>query len=101
MIKNKAIIFIIILVVLYTLPIITQARNENPSTILELDNLNQIENIVTLDGKWEFYWNQLLEPNAFKNSNLKPDGIVDIPGAWNGQTYKNNAYLEMDMPLII
>ncbi|MCF7929564.1 MAG: GGDEF domain-containing protein [Spirochaetales bacterium] len=60
--------------------------------------------VVKLDGEWEFYWNQLLEPEDFdRNSreNLvqpasgkdtqkqnKPsfNGYITLPGIWNGYT---------------
>ena len=37
--------------------------------------------IIKLDGKWEFYWNQLLEPHHFQNA-PRITGIVDVPGIW-------------------
>ncbi len=39
---------------------------------------------VSLDGKWEFYWNQLLDPDSFRESNIHMDGYAEIPKYWNG-----------------
>lgn len=48
-------------------------------TNFETDKLNG------LDGKVEFYWNQLLTPDDIKiNPNNKPDDYIQIPGVWNG-----------------
>ncbi len=37
--------------------------------------------IATLNGEWEFYWNQLLEPKDFTD-HTSPSYIV-LPGVWN------------------
>lgn len=41
--------------------------------------------IITLDGDWEFYWNQLLEPGDF-NSGVQSTSplLVKVPEVWNG-----------------
>jgi two-component system sensor histidine kinase ChiS len=40
---------------------------------------------VSLDGDWEFYWEQLLEPRDFRNSNSPNDrSLISIPRSWNG-----------------
>ncbi|HRP70022.1 MAG TPA: 7TM-DISM domain-containing protein, partial [Turneriella sp.] len=41
---------------------------------------------LTLDGEWELYWNQLLDPIDFNhNTNPKPTAIVRIPDVWKEQ----------------
>lgn len=36
---------------------------------------------VRLDGEWDFYWNQLLEP---QDVGITPvTGVIRVPGAWN------------------
>ena len=39
---------------------------------------------VNLDGYWEFYWSQLLEPEDFQGRE-KPEksGLIPVPGTWN------------------
>ena len=40
---------------------------------------------VKLDGQWEFYWNQLLEPKDFTESKVpEKTGYIDLPRPWNG-----------------
>ena len=39
---------------------------------------------VTLDGEWEFYYQQLLSPADFKTRpGLQPDAYMPVPGNWN------------------
>src|SRR5687768_7337349 len=49
---------------------------------------------LSLDGEWEFYYNQLLSPADFKNDSARhPDGFAVVPGDWNdinAGTKKNN-----------
>ncbi len=44
--------------------------------------------IITLNGEWEFYWNQLLSPNNFKKSSSKT--FIKLPDVWNGHTVENH-----------
>lgn len=37
---------------------------------------------VTLEGEWELYWSKILTPNDFKDSTLKPDAYLNVPGVW-------------------
>lgn len=39
--------------------------------------------IISLDGEWEFYWNELLTPDDFKNNTPPKTGLIEIPGLWN------------------
>ena len=40
---------------------------------------------VDLNGEWEFYWQQHLEPQDFERSNPpSPTGFIRLPGYWNG-----------------
>lgn len=50
--------------------------------ILELTQVN-IEDYksIKLEGSWEFYWNQLLEPKDFAKKTIKPD-YVSLPKSW-------------------
>ncbi len=41
--------------------------------------------LVPLNGEWQFYWNQLLNPHDFKDSNLPEQNThINLPGIWNG-----------------
>jgi signal transduction histidine kinase/CheY-like chemotaxis protein len=40
---------------------------------------------VRLDGEWEFYWEQLLQPKDFINTPpVAKTGYITVPGNWNG-----------------
>lgn len=43
---------------------------------------------ASLDGDWEFYWNQLLEPADFAgargNTSPQPTGTIQVPRSWQG-----------------
>jgi class 3 adenylate cyclase len=39
---------------------------------------------ITLDGKWEFYWNHLYSPDNFQNDSLISGPVyIKVPGIWN------------------
>ena len=40
-------------------------------------------NVISLDGKWEFYWNQLLVPEDFGNVEDESTEYIEVPGSWN------------------
>ncbi len=41
---------------------------------------------VKLDGAWEFYWRELLNPQDFETGKvLPPTGFIPVPSIWNGQ----------------
>ncbi len=43
----------------------------------------QKDGVVSLDGQWEFYWNQLLTYEDFqKEKQIKPDGYIQVPSVW-------------------
>ena len=48
---------------------------------LELTNISATKSIK-LEGDWEFYWNQLLEPKDFQNKSITPDLYGKVPKSW-------------------
>ena len=38
---------------------------------------------IKLDGEWEFYWNELLTPEDFREAGKKKTHYIDVPGSWN------------------
>ena len=40
--------------------------------------------IISLNGKWEFYWQRLLTYNDLQHKYLKPDLMAEVPKVWNG-----------------
>ncbi|MDY6970399.1 MAG: ATP-binding protein, partial [Spirochaetota bacterium] len=62
---------------------------------------------VNLDGQWEFYWNQLLEPSDFqKKDNLPGQGFINLPGLWknnfiNGTNLPGKGYATYRLQVIV
>ncbi|MBE5995572.1 MAG: histidine kinase [Paenibacillaceae bacterium] len=54
---------------------------------MDLSNWNMDETkILSLDGEWEFYWNQLLTPKDFQLQVQPSDkNFMQVPGLWNGK----------------
>ncbi|MTI95287.1 MAG: diguanylate cyclase [Firmicutes bacterium] len=48
------------------------------------------DGIVPLEGQWEFYWQALLEPADFADSNGSPE-LINVPGTWNQYKVNNEA----------
>ncbi|MFW5800103.1 MAG: sensor histidine kinase, partial [Spirochaetota bacterium] len=45
--------------------------------------------IISLDGEWEFYWNQLLKPSDFNTDKAKMTGYYNVPSVWNNYESKD------------
>lgn len=41
------------------------------------------DGVIKLDGQWEFYWNQLLEPHQLTDTSIPKTGYINVPGTWN------------------
>jgi len=89
-----------LLFAVFLLPV-TKGVNEfvaNNGT-LELGVTNTLKlSTVKLAGNWEFYWNQLLEPNDFKDNSATPKPLyIKVPKSWssvkvNGQKLPSTGY---------
>ena len=44
---------------------------------------------VRLDGEWEFYWNELLTPEDFREAGKKKTDYIDVPCSWNAYIAKD------------
>ncbi len=51
--------------------------------MLDLSEWRFDQDLIGLDGQWEFYWNQLLEPSDLKVTEISRTGYIEIPGSWN------------------
>jgi hypothetical protein len=52
---------------------------------LEMNDFKQSP-IISLAGKWEFYWNTLLTPHDFKQKPPTEKHFVKVPNSWTGVT---------------
>ncbi|WP_066319999.1 sensor histidine kinase [Bacillus sp. FJAT-29814] len=78
------IIFVIISVFL-TIPLVSvDTHHAAYNGVIKVSELSK-ENIINLDGEWEFYWRQLYTPNDFRQ-NRPPayQQFVDVPHTWSG-----------------
>lgn len=57
-------------------------KAEAVSGLIDLTRMTDNE-IVRLDGQWEFYPDQLLTPQQLKESVIKSENFINIPGSWN------------------
>ncbi|WP_400245646.1 sensor histidine kinase [Niallia sp. JL1B1071] len=52
--------------------------------------------VIALNGEWEFYWNQILDPTDFIHHNLSDFQYAYVPGNWlrdlEGNTYAKKGY---------
>lgn len=78
-----------VLLFIFLLPILggcTDPSNHyNPKAengMLDLSLFQFENNVIRLDGQWEFYWGQLLEPGVITDSGRKT-GYIDVPCSWN------------------
>ena len=56
--------------------------------VLDLTEWNwDLDGVASLDGEWEFYWDQLLTPDDFNKGNLTAEkAFITVPMTWNGFT---------------
>lgn len=61
-----------------------QANTGNEGGILDLTSHDfQADGPVKLDGRWEFFWNRLIEPGSREWSEISPDhGFQPVPLFW-------------------
>lgn len=49
--------------------------------------------VVQLDGEWDFYWNQLIDPGELaKGDAPRPTGTIQVPGTWNDQVARDGIF---------
>ncbi|MGR6545140.1 ATP-binding protein [Paenibacillus tundrae] len=110
-----SLIFLTILILIFTL-YIKPSRGALSSTsipvstggVLDLTHWSS-EDIPTipLQGGWEFYWNQLLDPNDFLDTAKPAPSFEQVPGAWtsyrlsNEQSLHNEGYATYRIRLLL
>lgn len=60
---------------------ISQPQQVAKKGLLDLSQLNLKNEVIPLDGEWEFYWNQLLEPGQFEQRSMS--SYENFPSSWN------------------
>ena len=79
-------ICLLVIVLFFTACSKQTSKYESVDGILDLrDTKIDSSFSVNLDGKWQFYWNQLLTPDDFKNQ-IQPDTSANVPNSWNHLT---------------
>jgi PAS domain S-box-containing protein len=65
-----------------------QSQNSNiQNGVIKIKNSDlSTNNVIKLDGSWQFYWNKRYAPDSFKLHSLKPDAFVNVPGSWSCTT---------------
>lgn len=92
--RNKLIISIVAIFITLVIINIYKFKDEKPvqpkviNGVINLTDWDFDKNgNVELNGEWEFYWNQLLEPSDFSpitsDKKLIPTGYIKVPASWN------------------
>ena len=92
--KNKmfvmtmSVIFSILLLVLSMYLHSSKKQMQAQKGILDLTNWDfSKDGVVSLDGEWEFYWNELLTYEDFNERRVvKPNGYFQVPDVWTSYT---------------
>lgn len=76
-----------ILILLIAISLAFQAKAQKAvNGVLDLSKVDLKNNSVALSGEWEFYWEQLADPDSLNR--LEKD-FYDFPKLWNGGTTRN------------
>lgn len=102
MIKSKIPIFffglfiVIVSLIILQLTLVELKENTSYPTLsskgeIDVSNIDFSEShLIGLEGEYEFYWNQLLDPDDFNDSTTKNlTGYINLPNVWNGYLVNN------------
>lgn len=69
----------------------TEKRQNAINGIMDLSGFDwELNDYVNLNGQWEFYWEQLLDPEDFKNNEVPDEkNYISLPRAWNNYEVNN------------
>lgn len=60
---------------------------------LDLSSVDFGQNeLVTLNGQWEFYWNKLLTQENFTKQKPQMDSLIKVPGTWDDKKAGTKVY---------
>jgi len=93
-IKNRIFIIIAVIIFFILIVIFNVFTGTHKNQVLAKDGTLDLSNwdfnkdgVASLDGEWEFYWNQLLTYEDFHKENpIKTDGYFKIPNVWTNYT---------------
>lgn len=88
MYKQKLLLIVMIIIVLLVLlessGELFNSYAKAERGIMDLTRLQFKNDTVKLDGEWEFYWNQLIDPDEIDTGLMT--GYIVIPSSWNKHT---------------
>ncbi len=94
-VNNQFCLSTIMLIVLIFLGLNTIAQSEIPKAengFLDLSNWDfEKDGLIALDGKWEFYWQQLITPHEFETGSFEPDYMY-VPQGWTSGKHDCKKY---------
>ena len=67
--------------------------NDKPYAVNGILNVTDyhLQDIIKLDGKWEFYWGKLVSPEDFRRNKVEENIYSNVPGIWNDLTEENSS----------
>ena len=81
----KLLLTVIIITALFVLTgCASQSLNHRPKAengTIDLTRLQFENDVIQLDGEWEFYWNQLISPTEIDTALMT--GYINVPSSWN------------------
>lgn len=91
--ESKSIVGVVILVAVLLVLLtnsflridVESAKWKNGEVIIDRIDNNRA---IALDGEWEFYWNQLIDPPKFDEMKEKDMDYLKVPQLWSGKSYK-------------
>ena len=84
MYKHKLHILIIILVILNLVGCSEHQPSVKPlaeSGVLDLTEVPLQNNVIKIDGQWEFFWNELIDPDELETRTS--GNYIQVPSSWN------------------
>jgi len=91
--KISMISALIVLSCLFPVFAFSAASPKAVSGVLDLSEWDFLKNGVTpLDGKWEFYWKQMLPPSAFSQNIRIPHDNIPVPESWTNSGFSPDGY---------
>lgn len=84
---KKSPVILILLAFLFFFPVfflVAQDIEEEVSGLIDLRGIDWARDVINLDGKWEFFWEELLIPEDFSENQLPKTGLIEVPGPWEG-----------------